>query len=103
MIRDVTVSIFPSRSQAGDAAYPGGSVYCATKAAVKALSDGLRIDLVEGLLAFDPKSDVTKEVIAEMDKTKVTFAPVKLEPITAAPKADDKAAPKADAKPEAKK
>ena len=38
----------------------------------------------EGLLAFDPKSDVTKEVIAEMDKTKVTFAPVKLEPITAA-------------------
>jgi len=32
-------------SIAGDAAYPGGSVYCATKSAVKALSDGLRIDL----------------------------------------------------------
>jgi NADP-dependent 3-hydroxy acid dehydrogenase YdfG len=34
-------------SIAGDAAYAGGSVYCATKAAVKFLSDGLRIDLVD--------------------------------------------------------
>jgi len=34
-------------SIAGDAAYPRGSVYCATKSAVKALSDGLRIDLVD--------------------------------------------------------
>lgn len=34
-------------SIAGDAAYAGGSVYCATKAAVKVLSDGLRIDLVD--------------------------------------------------------
>ena len=33
-------------SIAGDAAYPGGSVYCATTAAVKALSDGLRIHMV---------------------------------------------------------
>lgn len=34
-------------SVAGDAAYAGGSVYCATKAAVKALSDGLRIDVID--------------------------------------------------------
>ena len=34
-------------SIAGDAAYPGGSVYCATKAAVKVLTDGLRMDLVD--------------------------------------------------------
>ena len=34
-------------SVAGDAAYPGGSVYCATKAAVKVLSDGLRMDLID--------------------------------------------------------
>ena len=32
-------------SVAGDAAYAGGAVYCATKAAVKALTDGLRIDV----------------------------------------------------------
>lgn len=32
-------------SLAGEAAYAGGNVYCATKAAVKAISDGLRIDL----------------------------------------------------------
>ncbi|MCR4852757.1 MAG: SDR family NAD(P)-dependent oxidoreductase [Prevotella sp.] len=34
-------------SVAGDAAYPGGAVYCATKSAVKVLSDGLRMDLYD--------------------------------------------------------
>ena len=32
-------------SVAGDAAYAGGNVYCGTKAAVKSITDGLRIDL----------------------------------------------------------
>jgi NADP-dependent 3-hydroxy acid dehydrogenase YdfG len=34
-------------SLAGDAAYPGGNVYCATKSAVKAITDGLRMDLAD--------------------------------------------------------
>ena len=34
-------------SVAGDAAYAGGGVYCATKAAVKAITDGLRIDVAD--------------------------------------------------------
>lgn len=34
-------------SVAGDAAYAGGNVYCATKAAVKALTDGLRFDVAD--------------------------------------------------------
>ena len=37
-------------SVAGDAAYANGNVYCATKAAVKALSDGLRIDVAESVV-----------------------------------------------------
>lgn len=34
-------------SVAGDAAYAKGNVYCATKAAVKTITDGLRIDIAE--------------------------------------------------------
>lgn len=34
-------------SVAGDAAYAKGNIYCATKAAVKAITDGLRIDVAE--------------------------------------------------------
>lgn len=34
-------------SVAGNSAYAGGAVYCASKAALKTISDGLRIDLVD--------------------------------------------------------
>lgn len=34
-------------SVAGDAAYANGNVYCGTKAAVKAITDGLRIDIAD--------------------------------------------------------
>ena len=34
-------------SIAGRAAYPNGAVYCASKAAVKSISDGLRMDIVQ--------------------------------------------------------
>ena len=37
-------------SIAGDATYAGGNVYCATKAAVKAITDGLRIDVAHTAL-----------------------------------------------------
>ncbi len=55
----------------------------------------------EGLLAFDPKADVTTEVIEAMNKNKVSFEPVKLEPVSAAAVEgkDAKAADKGDAKP----
>ncbi len=56
-------------SVAGDAAYAGGAVYCASKAAVKVLSDGLRIDLV------DTKIKVTdvKPGLVETDFSMVRF------------------------------
>lgn len=67
--RDVPTTIINMGSVAGDAAYAGGAVYCATKAAVKILSDGLRIDLV------DTKIKVTdvKPGLVETDFSLVRF------------------------------
>lgn len=50
MVRRNTGHIINIGSVAGDAAYAGGNVYCATKAAVKAITDGLRIDVAETAL-----------------------------------------------------
>lgn len=40
-------SVINIGSVAGDIAYPGGSIYCATKSAVKAMSDSMRADLMD--------------------------------------------------------
>ena len=45
MVRRNRGHIINIGSVAGDAAYANGNVYCATKAAVKTLSDGLRLDV----------------------------------------------------------
>ena len=45
--RDIQEIVINIGTVAGDAAYAGGAVYCASKAAVMSLSDGLRIDLVD--------------------------------------------------------
>lgn len=56
-------------SVAGDAAYAGGSVYCATKAAVKAITDGLRIDVVDTPL----RVTLIKPGLVETNFSKVRF------------------------------
>lgn len=47
MLKNNSGHIVNIGSIAGDSAYAGGAIYCASKAAVKTFSDGLRIDLVE--------------------------------------------------------
>ena len=56
-------------SVAGDAAYAGGNVYCATKAAVKAISDGLRIDVAHTKLRVTN----VKPGLVETNFSKVRF------------------------------
>lgn len=47
MVKNQRGHVINLGSLAGVAAYPGGAVYCASKAAVKFISDGLRMDIVE--------------------------------------------------------
>lgn len=56
-------------STAGIYAYPGGAVYCATKAAVKTLSDGIRMDTI----ATDIKVTTIQPGIVETLFSEVRF------------------------------
>lgn len=47
MVKNNSGHVINIGSSAGDGAYAGGAVYCASKAAVKTFTDGLRIDLVD--------------------------------------------------------
>lgn len=56
-------------SVAGDAAYAGGNVYCATKAAVKTITDGLRIDVADSCVRVTN----VKPGLVETNFSKVRF------------------------------
>jgi len=56
-------------SVVGDAAYAGGNVYCGTKAAVKTLSDGIRMDTI----ATDIKVTTIQPGIVETPFSEVRF------------------------------
>ncbi len=56
-------------SVAGDAAYANGGVYCASKAAVKTITDGLRIDVVDSPL----RVTLVKPGLVETNFSKVRF------------------------------
>ncbi|MGL5355128.1 MAG: SDR family NAD(P)-dependent oxidoreductase [Cetobacterium sp.] len=69
MLKHKTGHIVNIGSVAGDSAYAGGAIYCATKAAVKAFSDGLRIDLINTNL----KVTNIKPGLVETDFSNVRF------------------------------
>lgn len=56
-------------SVAGDAAYANGAVYCASKAAVKTLTDGLRIDVA----ASEVRVTLLKPGLVETNFSRVRF------------------------------
>lgn len=61
MVERGTGTVINIGSIAGRAAYPGGNIYCATKAAVRMISDAIRVDLVgTGVRASDIEPAMVK-------------------------------------------
>lgn len=69
MLKNNSGHIVNIGSIAGDAAYAGGAIYCASKAAVKTFSDGLRVDLVDSNLRVTN----IKPGLVETEFSKVRF------------------------------
>ncbi|MGL4357121.1 SDR family NAD(P)-dependent oxidoreductase [Cetobacterium sp.] len=69
MLKNESGHVVNIGSIAGDCAYAGGAIYCATKAAVKTFSDGLRIDLVDTNI----KVTNIKPGLVETEFSKVRF------------------------------
>jgi NADP-dependent 3-hydroxy acid dehydrogenase YdfG len=80
-------------STAGEVTYPGGGVYCATKAGLKAINDGLRMDLLGTsvrVTSVDPGMVETEfsEVRFHGDKERAAKVYQGLTPLTATDVAD---------------
>ena len=65
-------------SIAGREAYPGGSIYCSTKAAVKSFTDALRKELIDTrirIIEIDPGQVETVRCLDPGDKNRANIKP----------------------------
>jgi NADP-dependent 3-hydroxy acid dehydrogenase YdfG len=94
LVRRGRGTVIHTGSLAGHQVYPGGNVYCATKYAVRALTEALRIDLLGTgvrVLSVDPGL-VTETEFSEVrfhgDRTRAAAVYRDTRPLTAADVAD---------------